>query len=147
MEFLPPFGTYEAIGQDASILNGMKRKYAPLNDWIHDALRESVRRVVRPDEQYTRLFDELEILIAVNAAMHYDGKYPSGEPYFVAGAFGYRADNAKRFLKNTRRSVLAGASSPLLKSGILGDSAEECKRWLDSLEEWIPQLRWGPWWR
>ena len=146
-EFLPPFGMYETIGQDARILDGMERSYAPLNDWIHDALRESAIRVIQQDEQYTRLFDELEILIAVNAARHHDGKYPGGDPYFVAGAFGYRADNAKRFLRNTRRSVLAGASSPLLRSGILGDTAEECKRWLDSLEEWIPKLRWSPWWR
>lgn len=148
VELLPPFGIYETLGRDARILDGMERRPAPLNDWLHDVLRESARRVVQKDDQYTRLFDELEVLIAVNAARHHEGKYPGGEPYFVAGAFGYRAVNAKIFLRNTRRSVLAGdASSPLLRSGILGDTAEECKRWLDSLEEWIPKLRWSAWWR
>ena len=148
VESLSPFGMYETLGQDAKILDGMERRNAPLNDWIHDVMRESARRVVRQDSQYTLLFDKLEILIAINAARHHDGKYPGGDPYFVAGAFGYRAENGKRILRDIRRSVLAGdASSPLLRSGILGDTAEECRRWLDSLEEWIPTLRWSHWWR
>ena len=100
VEYLPPFGMYGTLGQDAKILEGMDGKQAPLNDWIHDVLREPVRHMVPNDYQYTLLFDKLEILMSLSAARHFDAKYPgTSPPYFVAGGFGYRAQNAKRILR------------------------------------------------
>jgi len=138
---------YGTVGQDAGILEGMDRRPAPLNDWIHDVLRESVRRVIPHDQQYTLLFDKLEILIALSAARHHDIKYPDPDPYFVTGAFGYRVGNAKTVLGDIRRSIEKGkTASPYVTAGIIGDSVEDCKRWLDALEKWVPTLRRSRWW-
>ena len=42
VELLPPFCMFESGGgQVARILEGMERRHAPLNDWIHDLLRGS----------------------------------------------------------------------------------------------------------
>ena len=149
VEYLPPLGMYNPLGQDTTILEGMDQKYAPLNEWIHEVLRESVRRVIPQDNQYTLLFDKLEILIALSAARHHDARFPGGIPYFVTGAFGYRAENAKRILRDIRNSISTGnASSPFVAAGIFGDTAEYSMQWLDALEEWIPKLGWNRWeWR
>ena len=144
VEFLPPFGMYRTIGQDARILEGMDRKKAPLNEWIHDVLREPVRRLIPQDDQYTLLFDKLEILISLSAARHHDGKYPEGDPYFVAGAFGYRVENAKTILRGIRDSLSKGNRvSPYVTAGIIDETVETCTRWIDALEEWIPKLGWS----
>ena len=149
VEYLPPFGGFDALGDDAKILEGMDQKHAPLNEWIHEVLREPVRRMVPQDDEYTRLFDKLEMLIALSAARHYDVRHPGEFPVFVAGAFGYRAKNAKAISREIRDSVATGgSSSPFVAAGIIGDTAEECIRWLDALEEWIPKLGWNRWeWR
>ena len=149
VEYLPPFGMYNTLGQDATILERMDQKHAPLNEWIHEVLRESVRRVVPQNERYTLIFDKLEILIALSAARHQDEKYPGELPYLVAGSFGYRAKNAKMILREIRNSVSTeNASSPFVTAGLFGDTAEDCMQWLDALEEWIPKLGWNRWeWR
>jgi hypothetical protein len=149
VELLPPFGMYDGIGQDARRLEGMERREAPLNDWICEVLRESARDFVSNDEQYTLLFDKLEILISLSAARHQNARYPGGDPYFVAGSFAYRVENTKNILQEIRKALSTGnTESPLVSAGIIGDTAEDCMRWLDALEEWIPKLRGNLWrWR
>lgn len=147
VEALPPFGTYKEIGDRARILEGMDGKKAPLNDWIYDVLRDSVRRVAPEHDQYTFLFDKLEILIAISAARRHDAKYPSSDPYFATGAFGCRTENAKAILRDIRNSVSGSAKSPFVTAGVIGDTAGDCMRWLGALEEWISKLGWDRRWR
>ena len=149
VEYLPPFGTYEPIGQEARILEGMDQKPAPLNEWMHEVLRESAMSVVPQDDQYTLLFDKLEILISLSAARHHEVKYPGGFPYFVPGAYGYRAENGKAVLREIRNSLSSeGANSPFVTVSIFGNTVEDCIQRLDALEEWIPKLGWNRWeWR
>ena len=149
VEYLPPFGMYDAIGQKARILEGMDQKHAPLNEWMHGVLRESAMSVVPEDDQYTLLFDKLEILISLSAARHHGVRHPGEFPYFVPGAYGYRAENGKSVLREIRNSLSSeGANSPFVTVSIIGDTVEDCIQRLDALEEWIPTLRWNTWdWR
>ena len=147
VELVSPCGMYRSIGDDAQILDGMQRRPAPFNDWLHAVLREPLRRLVPDDERYTLLFDQFEILIAFSSARHHEDRYP-GPPYFIAGSFGYRDKNAKRVLQDIRRSVAAAkAESPFVKSGIIGDTAEACLRRIDALEDWLSKLGWSFRWR
>ena len=149
VEYLPPFGMYDAIGKKAGILEGMDQKHAPLNEWMHRVLRESAMSVVPEDDQYTLLFDKLEILISLSAARHHGARHPGEFPYFVPGAYGYRAENGKAILREIRNSLSSeGANSPFVTVGIIGDTVEDCIQRLDSLEEWIRTLGWNRWdWR
>ena len=146
VEALPPFGTYIEIGDRARILEGMDGKRAPLNDWIYDVLGDPVRRVAPDCDQYTFLFDKLEMLIALSAARRHYAKFPSSDPYFVTGAFGYRTENVKAILRDFRNAVSGSAKSPLVTAGIIGDTVEDCMRWLGAFEEWISKLDWSRRW-
>ena len=143
VECLSPFGMYDTLGQDAKKLEGMAKSSTPLNDWIHGVLREPIRRIVPDDDQYTYLFDKLEMLISLSAARHFETKYPNSDPYFVLGRFGYRAENAKRILLEIKNSIsIEKDKSPYVMAGIIADTAEESLRWLDAMEKWILKL--GP---
>ena len=143
VEMLPPFCMFESQGgQVAQILEGMKRRKAPLNDWIHSVLREPLKRIVASDEQYTRTFDKLEILMALSAVRHQEDR-DRRFSYFVPGAFGYRGDNTKRILQEFRKSISAdGDQAPIVASGMVGNTADECTQRIGALEAWIPKLGW-----
>ena len=106
-------------------------------------------RVVSKADDYTRLFDKLEILISLSVARHHEIRYPGDIPYFVPGAYGYRAENGKAILQEIRNSISTEqASSPFVTVGIIGSTVEECIRRVNALEEWIPKLGWNRWgWR
>ena len=68
---LPPcclFSVHSMGWQSARILEGMKRKHVPLNDWIHETLRQHAERIIPEDKRYTLIFDKFEILIALSYA-------------------------------------------------------------------------------
>ena len=144
VELLPPFCMFESQGgQVARILEGMERRRTPLNDWIHDLLRDPLKRLIPNDQQYTSSFDKLEILMALSAARHDEDRYPGGPGYFVAGAFGYRTDNTKPILEDFGKSICVERDqAPVVASCVIGNTAEECTQRIRALEEWIPKLGW-----
>ena len=136
---------YNTGGQDdAKKLEGMASSTTPINDWIHGVLREPIRRIVPDDDQYTYLFDKLEMLISLSAARHFKTKHPDLDfPYFVLGRFGYRSENAKRSFLEIQNSIsIEGDKSPYVMAGIVANTAEESLRWLDAMKKWILTL--GP---
>ena len=144
VELLPPFCMFESGGgQVPRILEGMERRKAPLNDWIHDLLRDYLKRLIPNDEQYTNTFDTLEILMSLSAARHHEDGHQSEFNYFVEGAFGYRTDNTKRILGEFKKAVSSeGDGGPIVASRVVGNTADECSKIIGALEEWIPKLRW-----
>ena len=52
----------------------MEKKYEPLSDWLHDALRQPLKQLIPDDENYSFIFDKLEILIALGFG--YRNKHP-----------------------------------------------------------------------
>ena len=52
------------------VLEGMDRRYAPMNDWIHDTLWPHAERIISGNDRYTFVFDKLEILMALSYAHH-----------------------------------------------------------------------------
>ena len=138
---LPPFCMFYEGGQIMRILEGMENRHAPLNDWIHDVLRTHTERIIPDNKRYIRVFDKLEILMALGCAYR-DNHEP--ERYWAPpGAFGYRSENRDRIFKEIGQSLSAMQNeSPYVESGIFGETAEECKQGLANLEAFIPKLRW-----
>ena len=112
-------------------LEGMERHYLPLNEWLLGALRPHAKRILPDNEEYTRIFDKLEILIALGADQ---------TPF---GMFMFRYVNREAVLREIRES-LSGMKdrSPFVGSGIFGDSAEDCEWNIVALEETVSKATW-----
>ena len=139
VQMLPP--SCFSAGQKMQVLEGMDRRYVPLNDWIHKTLRPFAERIIRDNNRYTLIFDKLEILIALSYA-HYKDKW--SEWYWApVGAFGYRSESRVRILQEIKGSLSTERDeSPFVTCGIFGETAEECKQGLEALEQFIPKLGW-----
>ena len=139
VEALLPSCLFREGGQVMRILTGMDRRYAPLNDWMHEALRPHAARVVRDETQYQLTFDRLEILMAL-AHTHMHSGYAS---WSALGAFGYRADNRNRIVTEITESLSSRLDdSPFVRCGIFGDTADVCKQRLDALLQCVAEARW-----
>jgi hypothetical protein len=142
IELLPPFCLFERSNEPPRLLEGMERRYAPLNDWLHALLQPRFRSLIPSESRFTYAFDRLEVLMALSFA--YRAKRVEGWPYWVPpGCYGYRGDNLDRILKELRSSLESlGEKSPYVRSGIFGKSVEECSAGIDAFTTWVPKLRW-----
>ena len=139
VQMLPP--SCFSAGQKMQVLEGMDRRYVPLNDWIHKTLRPFAERIIRDNNRYTLIFDKLEILIALSHA-HYRDEWSEWYQAPV-GAFGYRSESRVRILQEIKESLSTERDeSPFVTCGIFGETAEECKQGLEALEQFIPKLGW-----
>ena len=144
VEILPPDCLFGRGGQVMQILEGQERLYAPMNDWIHDALRTHVQRIIPNKEQYTLIFDKFEILITLNYLYRCD---QSGEsdwgPFAPIGAFGYRYEGGNRIVEEIGKSLVENREeSSYVKSGIFGGTTEECIQAMTKLNKFIAKLDW-----
>ena len=143
IQILPPFCLFERGGQVMQILEGMDKRYTPLNDWIHDALRSHAERIILDNDRYTLVFDKLEILMALSYAHHEADR--SSERYWAPpGAFVYRSANCNSILREMEESLSAeGNASPFVRSGVFGETAEDCKQGLAALKNSASRLGWA----
>ena len=120
------------------VLEGMDRRHAPLNDWIHQVLRPYTARVVAEDSRYTLVFDKLEILLALgDLHIHSENRWPP------LGAFGYREENRDRILREIEESLSSKQNdSPFVRCGIFGDTVDVCRQRLAKLREVIVRTGW-----
>ena len=119
-------------------LEGMDNRISPMNDWIHDALRDHLRSRIPNDDIYTFTFDKLETLIALGYA-HLDRT--GRNTWFPPGAYLHRSQNRERILQEFETSLSeTGANSPLVQSGIFGDSADQCKDALTKFAARLPAI-------
>lgn len=143
VQLLPPFCLFEQGGQTARFLDGMDKRHAPLNDWLHEALRKPVERVISNKDRYTLAFDKLEVMMALGYAHH--AKRTKDWYWVPPGAFGYRSENRERVLLEIEQSLSGkGRDSPFVTSGIFGDSVEACTDALTAFREFTGKIR-GNW--
>ena len=134
VQVLPPFCLFSGNGDAIKNLEGMERRRTPLSDWLHDQLKQYVRRLIPNDEKYTLIFDKLEILIALNHAFQIDDPWQ----WIPVGAFKYRYENRERILQEIKMSLSEfQETSPFVKSGIFGKTVEGCSRSVDIVEKFI----------
>ena len=142
VQILPPFRLFSQGGQVMQHLEDMDRHYAPLNDWIHNTLQPYAKRIIPDNNQYTLVFDKLEMLMALSYAYHED-EWSSQWYWAPAGAFGYRRENRDRIFQEIEESLSTmQTESPYVTSGIFGKTAEECQQGVEALKQFIPRLGW-----
>ena len=141
VEVLPPFRLFSYGRQQIRMLEGMHKSYVPLNDWMHETLRPYAERIIRDKNQYTLVFDKLEILTALSYA-HHRGEW-SESHRVPPGVFGYRPEKRVQILQEIGESLSKKQDeSPFVTCGIFGETAEECKQGLEALEQFISKFTW-----
>ena len=137
VELLPAFCLFASGNEAARLLEGMERRYAPLNDWLHALLQPRFRSLVPSESKFSDCFDMLEILMALSFAHH-------RRPYWMPpGRYGYRRDSLDRIVREMQSSIESlGDKSLYVQSGIFGHSAEECIAGLNAFTNWVRELRW-----
>lgn len=144
VELLPPFCLFERGNEPARLLEGMDRRHAPLNDWLHALLQPRFRSSIPSESRFTYTFDRLEILMALSSAYH--AKRINESFWAPPGSYGYRHDNRDRFLKELRASLDSlGDSSPYARGGIFGHSAKECIAGIEAFATWAQEFH-RRWW-
>lgn len=138
IQLLPPFCLFDKV-ETPRMLNGMDRRFAPLNDWLQAFYRPQMKRLIPNDDRYTLCFDKLEMLMCLSYA-YFVKKKPElfwGPP----GCFGYRRDNQSRILDEINKSIEHnGDNSPFVKSKLFGQTADECKVWLSAFAEFLQRI-------
>ena len=144
-----PFCMLDNAGEQQAmkLLEGMGKHYVPLNDWVHDALRQYMQDTIYDDVRYGSTFDQLEILLALSYVCH---RRESNRHYWAPiGAFVYRSENRARILAEMSESVSKlQADSPLVKIGFLGESSEECASSIEEFNRFVVRVAqsWGIGW-
>ncbi len=143
VELLSAFSLVKPGNELAKFLEGMDRRYVPLNDWLHALLQPRFRSLISSEARFSYGFDQFEILMALSFAHH--AKRAEGWPYWVPlGCYGYRRDSLERILKEMQFSIEnLGDNSPYVRSGIYGHSADQCIVGINSFADWVRELRWS----
>ena len=132
---LPPSCLFDD-GHEMRILDGMRQRHTPLNDWMHDALRPHAIDIVRTDSHYTYIFDKLEILMALNY-IHID-PWSSEHLSVPLGAFFRRRKNRDRIANEIKNSLSSRRNNSLFaQSGIFGDTEVTCNQTLKTLLDYV----------
>ena len=137
VELLPAFCLFERGNEPAKFLEGMERRYAPLNDWLHALLQPRFQSLVPSESKFSDCFDMLEILMALSFA-YYKQTY-----WMPPGRYGYRRDSLERIVREMQSSIAShGDKSLYVRSGIFGHSAKECLAGLNAFTNWVQRLGW-----
>ena len=124
-------------------LEGMDRRYCPLNDWLHDTLRQHTIDIIPSLSRHTMVFDRLEILLALNFA--YRSEMMSGlNLYWIpSGSFAYRHPNQRRIIQDIEESLSTlGDNSPYVAYDLIGDFAATGQQNIAGFKEFVSRLRW-----
>ena len=144
VQTLPPYCLFgHSNGQAMRLLDGMDRRYAPLNDWLHDKLGQHVQPIIPDDNAYTLTFDKLEMLIALSYAFRKPETERKWGGWVPVGAFVYRHANRDRVIQEIEKSLSElNDRSPFVRSGIFGETVESCLQSLAVFKEFIGKIHW-----
>ena len=145
VQTLPPWCLIRSGNSDVmQSLEGMERHHVPLNDWLHNKLRQCAKGLIPGDDRYTLIFDKLEILIALSYAFQSaQSKEEEQWQWVPMGAFGYRHENRSRVLQEIEKSISElSENSPFVRSGIFGKTVEDCSQSLQVFKRVMMKIRW-----
>ena len=140
VEILPPVSMFSRGQRTMQVLEGMERHRYPLNDWIQRVLRGPARHLLRDDNHFTRIFDKLEILVALSAGriQEWSGRY-----WAPPGCFCWKWNSRNPTIAEIMESTKSEQDdSPFVRSGIFGKNAEECRKRLDDLQQFVANISW-----
>ena len=138
-QYLAPDLYFNGNTSKIQILEGMSECPFPLNDWVQKTLRHFTLGISPDDDQYTLIFDKLEILISLNSWHNSNQTQTWLRPL---GCFMYRYETSWNcILPEIEGSILRlRDESPYVKANLFGLSAEDCWRHLFAWYNWLSQF-------
>ena len=117
------------------ILDGMERRFLPLNDWLRENLQQYANEVFPDEERYTYTFNKFELLMSLYSFCQAEPPIYIGRSI---GAFKYRPETTQRILTEIIESLtIAGDRSPYVAANIFGATAAECTEQLSRWNGWL----------
>ena len=118
-------------------LEGMDRRHVPLNDWIHNVLRQPLKQYIADDVKYSFIFDKFEILAALGfGSMEHSESYLSD--WFPLGSFIWRSENRQRIIAEFEESINSLSNeSPYVGCGIFGSNAGQCLSTIERFKNYV----------
>ena len=151
VSILAPSGVLHAEGEEllarsltspCKPLERISAPVTPLNRWLHDSLRGETVHVFHDEAHFTRVFDELEVLISLGNVTLVEGEeYEYHLPW--TGCFFWRGTHRDRFLAEIRESLDAeGNDSPFVTSWTCGKTPDVCRERIEALEDKVADVGW-----
>ena len=121
-------------------LEGMERNHVPINDWVHNVLRQPLGQLIADDASYSLIFDKFEMLASLGfGSMQHRESYLND--WFPLGAFIWRSENRQRVIAEFEESIgLLGNDSPLVECGIFGNNAGQCLSTIERFKEFVSKV-------
>ena len=111
---------------------------------IYEKLEEHIKHLIYNKDEYTYIFDKLDILMALNFIHH--AKLPQGM-LTTPLLYDDRSQNLNRILQEIRKSI-SDSQSPFVKADIFGNTHQDCLIHWENLKNIVPtpdsHAR-GPW--
>ena len=125
--------------QPMKCLEGMERRHMPLNDWLHDELRQYMKHLTINDNRYTLMFDKLEILMSLSYIFRKNQSKENGLGQWVpTGSFLYRRENRNQIMQDIQNSIDGfRGNSVFIKCGIFGNTVDDCSQSISSLMQFV----------
>ena len=123
-------------GDFSGLLEGMGNRPVAIHDWLHDALRQPLRALIPEDDKYSYTFDKFEVLAALGFRSIEDPIY---DEWFPLGSYFGRKQNWSRAVGEIQESIRTVDNSTFVRSGILGNSPEDCLQLIESFKDWTPR--------
>ncbi len=122
------------MGSGSLALEGVSDRVMPLHEWVVAVLWPHAHPFVADREAYHRIFDQLEILVALRCL--YEREEKGASAVIPPGTFAVRRFSYNAACQSFRESLTKGGdSSSLVRSGLFGGTAEQCIRMLDLLDQ------------
>lgn len=141
VELVPIWALFEQGAGVMKVLPERDRQYTPLQNHVEALLWPLFRPHFPSEAAFKMAFDKLEVLAALSYAL--PAIETGGRYWTLLGSYGWRGENRQRIFTELRNTLTTlGDDSPLVRSRLVGSSAEQGLRNLGELEQFIPQFRW-----
>lgn len=124
------------------LLEGMDRRYVPVNDWMQKTLWNVLGKGFVSEDEFEKHFDWVEIIVAL--ACHQSRPPSEFGDWYPPGSFGHRAANRESVAARISSSLDEfGDMSEYVSSGLFGKTAEECRAAIAGFTAFSRKLGWG----
>ena len=120
-------------------LPGMKQRYAPASEYLHESLRPVLKNALPDERVYTKAFDRFEYFFSlVFAHMRLQNK--DMRLWTPVGSYGWRHDSIGEQI--FQEAKVAGSSWGPISAGFFGGSFENYAKAKTAVDEHLTELHW-----
>lgn len=121
-------------------LEGMERRHFPMNEWLFRSLREHTTGIMPSDAHYERVFDKVEVLLALGCGVRDPENRKHGFHWFPYGCFIYRRELFNATIGEIEESLKQERNnSPFVN--FVGSSATDGMAFLKSFRDFVSSVR------